>query len=49
MLLQTTVSAELEQWVKNEAERKGLSVAAFLRMHLTELKKKADEKRHAKR
>lgn len=48
MLLQTTVDRELDEWVKSEAKRKGLSVAAWLRMHLTELKKK-QEKRHAKR
>lgn len=49
MLLQTTVDRELDEWVKVEAKRKGLSVAAWLRMHLTELKKKTEEKRNAKR
>lgn len=44
MLVQTTVSSELSEWVKREAMRKGLSVAAYVRMLLTEQKKKQEKR-----
>lgn len=48
VLLQTRVNAKLAAWVARQAERSGLSVAAWLRANLCATRNAADYLRKAK-